>query len=492
MTDRAGRWATAAGRPVRPLGQRGRRRARLRLAHHQRRRDRLRHTRCVEDPDRIGEVDRARARRGALRPPRPVADPDVVDPDRRRRVGQLLDVIPGRSAAGLCAWLADQDQAWLDGIGWATLDLSGPWRLAFDTMLPDAVQVADPFHVVKLANQRLDEVRRRVQNETLGHRGHKDDPLYRSRRLLTEGRRTPRRPRPQRSCSDCSRPATRGARSAWRGTPRKSSARSTTIDDPDLAVEFVDRLGADLQDGRARRRSASSAARSSAGGTRSPRGTKRTCRNGPTEAVNNLIKRVKRVAFGFRRSATTGSAPCSTPASPTGTYSPPSHPAEIRSALNITQKHSRPNHPTTCGKVERFHQTLKRWLAARPLRRHHRRAARPSRPIRRRLQPPPTPPAPRRPPRRSPTTCCPRPPPAGIHRRAHHRDPPRPRRQHRRPVTAPSWPHAPHRHRPRPRRQNRAHAHRTTSISGSSTPPPARSSEHLILDPTRDYQPQQK
>jgi hypothetical protein len=36
-----------------------------------------------------------------------------------------------------------------------------------------------------LANQRLDECRRRVQQETLGHRGHKDDPLYRSRRLLT-------------------------------------------------------------------------------------------------------------------------------------------------------------------------------------------------------------------------------------------------------------------------------------------------------------------
>lgn len=31
--------------------------------------------------------------------------------------------------------------------------------------------------------------------------------------------------------------------------------------------------------------------------------------------------------------------------------------------LHVTQKNSRPNHPTTCGKVERFHQTLKRWLA---------------------------------------------------------------------------------------------------------------------------------
>jgi transposase InsO family protein len=34
--------------------------------------------------------------------------------------------------------------------------------------------------------------------------------------------------------------------------------------------------------------------------------------------------------------------------------------------LGIHQKHSRPNHPTTCGKVERFHQTLKKWLTAQP------------------------------------------------------------------------------------------------------------------------------
>ena len=34
--------------------------------------------------------------------------------------------------------------------------------------------------------------------------------------------------------------------------------------------------------------------------------------------------------------------------------------------LNIVQKNSRPNHPTTCGKVERFQQTLKKWLRAQP------------------------------------------------------------------------------------------------------------------------------
>ena len=34
--------------------------------------------------------------------------------------------------------------------------------------------------------------------------------------------------------------------------------------------------------------------------------------------------------------------------------------------LGVQQKHSRPNHPTTCGKVERFQQTTKKWLQARP------------------------------------------------------------------------------------------------------------------------------
>jgi transposase InsO family protein len=39
--------------------------------------------------------------------------------------------------------------------------------------------------------------------------------------------------------------------------------------------------------------------------------------------------------------------------------------AELRD-LGVAQKHSKPNHPTTCGKVERFHQTLKKWLRAQP------------------------------------------------------------------------------------------------------------------------------
>ncbi len=74
--------------------------------------------------------------------------------------------------------------------GWNRSDgrrrgLSSPYRAACNQVLPHARQIADPFHVVRLANDRLDQVRRRTQQETLGHRGRKGDPLYQIRRLLT-------------------------------------------------------------------------------------------------------------------------------------------------------------------------------------------------------------------------------------------------------------------------------------------------------------------
>lgn len=45
----------------------------------------------------------------------------------------------------------------------------------------------DAFHVVGLGVKALDEVRHRVQQVTLGHRGRKEDPLYRIRVLLRHG-----------------------------------------------------------------------------------------------------------------------------------------------------------------------------------------------------------------------------------------------------------------------------------------------------------------
>ncbi|WP_162941693.1 integrase core domain-containing protein [Desertimonas flava] len=40
--------------------------------------------------------------------------------------------------------------------------------------------------------------------------------------------------------------------------------------------------------------------------------------------------------------------------------------ADALAKLGVRAGHSRPSHPQTCGKVERFHQTLKKWLAKQP------------------------------------------------------------------------------------------------------------------------------
>jgi len=64
-------------------------------------------------------------------------------------------------------------------------DLHEPFRAALAAHLPNATAVADAFHVVAVGTRVVDRTRHRVRQETLGHRGHKDDPLYRSRKLLT-------------------------------------------------------------------------------------------------------------------------------------------------------------------------------------------------------------------------------------------------------------------------------------------------------------------
>ena len=66
----------------------------------------------------------------------------------------------------------------------ATLDPFHGNKNAIDDQLQDAAAVLDAFHVVKLGNQAVDEVRRRVQQDIHGHRGGKDDPLYRIRNVL--------------------------------------------------------------------------------------------------------------------------------------------------------------------------------------------------------------------------------------------------------------------------------------------------------------------
>ncbi|MDQ6909493.1 MAG: ISL3 family transposase [Actinomycetota bacterium] len=215
-------------------------------------------------------------------------------------VGCLLDVVPGRSGVEPCRWLAARSEEWREHIAWATLDLSGPYRAVFNTMLPGATQVADPFHVVKLANSKLDECRRRVQNETMGHRGHKADPLYRCRRLLTRAdERLDERGRSKLlGLLDAGDPHG-DVRTMWHG--KETTRGIYDHHDPDLASAFVERLGRDLQDESCPVEAHSLGRTLIRWKDQIAAWHQAHVSNGPTEAANNLIKRIKRVAFGFTR-----------------------------------------------------------------------------------------------------------------------------------------------------------------------------------------------
>ena len=105
--------------------------------------------------------------------------------DLQRHV--LIDMVEGNRAADLRRWTEHADPRWLAGIRVVATDLAESFRAGLSPHLDHARRVADPFHVVRVGNRCLDTVRRRVQNETLGHRGRKDDPLYRIRKILLTG-----------------------------------------------------------------------------------------------------------------------------------------------------------------------------------------------------------------------------------------------------------------------------------------------------------------
>jgi transposase len=101
--------------------------------------------------------------------------------------GRLVDVLAARSATAVTAWLGAKPTRWLTAIDHVVIDPYQPDATAVGAGLPEARLVVDHFHVIRLANAALDKVRRRTQQTSLGHRGHKADPLYRIRRRLLAG-----------------------------------------------------------------------------------------------------------------------------------------------------------------------------------------------------------------------------------------------------------------------------------------------------------------
>ena len=211
----------------------------------------------------------------------------------------IIDILPTRDYVDVARFLNNHSEAWKSRVTYGALDMSNVYAAVYSTILPKAAQVVDPFHVVSLANRALDSVRRRVQTEQTGHRGRRDDPLYRIRRALLTGEE----------------------KLDERATQRLASLLA--LGDPNAEVAIAYRVKERLRD--FYRIDDATEARSMLEELEQhclrpsmpPEIQKlgRTIRswfdkicnfhlarvsNGPTEAINNLIKRIKRVGFGFR------------------------------------------------------------------------------------------------------------------------------------------------------------------------------------------------
>jgi transposase len=215
---------------------------------------------------------------------------------------RLLDLVPGRSGKAYSDWLEERGEEFRDGVQVATLDPFHGYKNAIDDQLEDAVAVLDAFHVVKLGTAAVDEVRRRIQQETTGHRGRKGDPLYGIRTILRCGQENltdRQRVRLDRAIAADERhdevfiawQCAQQLRSAYRAADTREGQRiaeKVLKVLPTCPIPEIKRLGKTLKQWREAFLAYFTTGRSN---------------NGGTEAINGLIELHRRVARGFRNQA---------------------------------------------------------------------------------------------------------------------------------------------------------------------------------------------
>ncbi len=200
--------------------------------------------------------------------------------------------------------------------------------------------MADPFHVVRHANAKLDECRRRVQNETLGHRSRKGDPLlYRIRRLLTKA--DERLEDSDARLLGLLRAGDPRGEVATTWHAKEAVRELYAHGDEATTREWIERLVTDMAD------------RDNPVEVRSLRRTLARCTeqfvtwhpshvsNGPIEAANGLIKRSSALPSASHRSGISAYARCSTPASPSGTAPDHHIPLNQKAPLNSGSQFAR-------------------------------------------------------------------------------------------------------------------------------------------------------
>jgi transposase len=224
---------------------------------------------------------------------------DLSRDSKGKTRARLLDLVPGRSGAAYAGWLQARNEAFRAGITVATLDPFHGYKNALDDELEDAVAVLDAFHVVKLGTAAVDEVRRRVQQDTLGHRGRSGDPLYGIRTILrcgVEKLTDKQKARLDRAIAADERhdevhiawQCAQQLRSAYQATnlaEGRRIAEKVLASFPSCPIPEIARLGRTLKQWRAAFLAYFDTGRAN---------------NGGTEAINGLIELHRRIARGFR------------------------------------------------------------------------------------------------------------------------------------------------------------------------------------------------
>lgn len=215
---------------------------------------------------------------------------------------RLLDVLDGRSKQAFKQWLQNRPKPWRDRIESIAMDGFSGFKSAAEEVLPLAQTVLDPFHVVRWACNMLDDCRRRIQQQTLGRRGHKNDPLYKLRRTLltriaylsdTSKKQLARLFADERHLEvDCSWSMYQRVVAAYNEPDRRRGKAMMQelikiVTAPDLPRELIEvkRLGKTLKN----------CAQSILAYFDRP-GTS----NGPTEAINGRLEHLRGIALGFR------------------------------------------------------------------------------------------------------------------------------------------------------------------------------------------------
>lgn len=212
---------------------------------------------------------------------------------------QILEILPTRDFTDVARWVHSQPGSWKGKVEFGALDMSNVYAAVYSVTLPKARQVVDAFHCVQLANRALDEVRRRVQREHKGHRGRRHDPLFRVRRVLLTGEERLDETAQQRLASLLALGDPHGEVAiAYRVKERLREFYRCP--DLDIAQTMLEELIEHCQ------RPAMPVELRKLGRTLE-KWFDKICNfhiarisNGPTEALNNLIKRIKRIGFGFR------------------------------------------------------------------------------------------------------------------------------------------------------------------------------------------------